>query len=208
MTRVLRQCTPKQRTWLRALPDNDYQRWKTAGALGYSKKTIHKWLRIEHVQKALELQQQIAIDELDITNRRILREYSRIAFSSPKALFKEDGTLKAMHELDDDTAASVQSINFEEISADGRTIGRIAKFRQHEKRAALEALANFTKVVVPRIEVTGKNGGAIETKAEHSDKDIARRVAFLLSKGLRAKAQPAPADSGTSTSNSTSNGDE
>ena len=53
--------------------------------------------------------------ENDITTDRVLKEISRIAFCDPRRLFAEGGALKAIHDLDDDAAAALSSVETREI---------------------------------------------------------------------------------------------
>lgn len=56
-----------------------------------------------------ELQEK-ADNKLEITRERVLAEYSKIGFSDIRKIFNKNGTLKAIHELDADTAAAIASI--------------------------------------------------------------------------------------------------
>lgn len=59
------------------------------------------------------------------------------------------------------------------------------KIKQHSPLAAIKQLADMQGWNAPvKQEVTGKDGGPIETK-DHTDNEVARRIAFLLSKGLK-----------------------
>ncbi|ALQ01478.1 hypothetical protein PHLH3_08620 [Pseudomonas sp. St386] len=59
------------------------------------------------------------------------------------------------------------------------------KIKQHSPLAAIKQLADMQGWNAPvKQEVTGKDGGPIETK-DLTDNEVARRIAFLLSKGLK-----------------------
>lgn len=51
-----------------------------------------------------------AIAKIEATAEKTLREAARLAFSDIRKLFDEDGCLKAVHELDDDTAGAVKKV--------------------------------------------------------------------------------------------------
>lgn len=51
--------------------------------------------------------------EIELSTERLLKEIARVAFSDPRRLFREDGTIKLPHELDDDTAAAIASFKFD-----------------------------------------------------------------------------------------------
>jgi len=79
-----------------------------------------------------------------ITMERTLREVGRLAYSDVRKLLNEDGSLKAIHELDDDTAAAVASVEFDEIRSEGVVIGLTRKVKVFDKNSALEkAMKHF-----------------------------------------------------------------
>jgi phage terminase small subunit len=74
----------------------------------------------------------------ELTAERTLKEVARLAYFDPRKLYKPDGTLKAVHELDDDTAAAVSAVEIDEIKADGAVIGQTRKIKHWDKNQALE----------------------------------------------------------------------
>jgi phage terminase small subunit len=82
-------------------------------------------LRINEIRAA-------ASEKAAVTLADVLVETGKLAFVDPRKLIREDGTVKALKELDDATAASVSSI---EWSKDG-TI----KYKFWDKNAALDKL--------------------------------------------------------------------
>lgn len=59
----------------------------------------------------------------------VLKEVRRLAFSSVKGFFKEDGSVRMPHELDDATAACVASFETTEVGV---------KYKLYDKNTALE----------------------------------------------------------------------
>lgn len=51
-----------------------------------------------------------AISKIEASAEKTLREAARFAFSDIRRLFDEDGNLKAVHELDDDTAGAIKKV--------------------------------------------------------------------------------------------------
>lgn len=47
----------------------------------------------------------------EVTADRVIQELAKIAFLDARKLFSPEGSLKAVHELDDDTAAAVVSLD-------------------------------------------------------------------------------------------------
>jgi len=74
---------------------------------------------------------------------RTLREIARVAYSDPRKLYRPDGSLMPVTELDDDTAATVASFEVEEIKADGGVIGRTRKVKHWDKNSALEKAMRY-----------------------------------------------------------------
>lgn len=67
-----------------------------------------------------------------------IRENRRIALFDPRKLFDEAGNLKAIKDLDDDTAAVVAAFEVNEIKAETVVIGQTKKMKFWDKGAALE----------------------------------------------------------------------
>lgn len=92
----------------------------------------------------------IAMANADITPERVLRELSRVAFADVRDLYDEDGELLPVHELDDDTAATIAGIDVE-VHKEGRgeeaTLSTIRKYRRVDKMVALGLLAKHFKIV-------------------------------------------------------------
>lgn len=167
--RILRQCTPKQRIWLREMTRRgDWRPYAAATALGYSSNTVSKWQRLPHVQEAREIAIKESCESLGINTARVLRELSRVAFADLRALYNENGTLKSPIEWDDDSAAAVSGVDVEERST-GRgedlEVYQIRKVRSHPKLQAIEALARIQKLLIDRHELTGKDGEPLATGA-------------------------------------------
>lgn len=78
---------------------------------------------------------------------RTLREVARIAYSDPRKLFTETGSLKEMSELDDDCAAIVASVETEQVKSSGEggdgALAQTKKLKLWDKNAALEKAMKF-----------------------------------------------------------------
>jgi len=69
---------------------------------------------------------------------------------------------------------------------DAETVRRV-KFKLYDKRAALVDIGKHLGAFTQKVELTGKDGGPIETKeVEMSELELARRIAFALEQGARA----------------------
>lgn len=105
---------------------------------------------------------------------RIVRELARIAFSDARLLYRVDGSLKAPHEWDDDTAAVIAGVEvFEEFEGRGKDrqqIGFTKKVKRWDKPKALELLgkhhAMFTDKVAPvNPDGSAYDAGSLEARA-------------------------------------------
>jgi phage terminase small subunit len=78
----------------------------------------------------------------ELTPERVRRELARIAFADPRKLYDENGNLRPVHELDDDTAAAVAAIEHEELfegrGRDREQVGTVRKLKQWDKNKALD----------------------------------------------------------------------
>ena len=104
-----------------------------------------------------------------VTVDRVLLEYSRLAFLDIRKAFDVNGNLKALVDLDDETAAAVAGIEFEEVfegRGDGRSyVGRIHKIKLSDKLGALNSLGKHLAMFTDKVELGGPNGGAIQTQS-------------------------------------------
>lgn len=140
-----------------------------------------KWLAEPDVKAAIEEVTAEAIAKAGVRVVRVLEEVARVAMFNPKRMRGADGKLLPMHKLPDDVAAAICGEEFD-------AAGNLLKYRTHGKNEAARLLMQHLNLLVERHEHTGKGGGPIETKdaGELTDLDKARRIAFLLSAGLRA----------------------
>lgn len=120
---------------------------KTAGVEGC------KLLKKPSVSAMLAAREKELQNKLELTTERVLKELARMAFVDIRKLYKEDGSLKAPHELDDDTAAALASIETEELfegrGEDREHVGTLRKVKIFSKsdaiRDAMKHLGLFEK---------------------------------------------------------------
>lgn len=86
----------------------------------------------------------LAAEKAVMTTADVLIEAMRIARFDVRKLFDERGALKPISEIDEETAAAIQSIEvFEEYAGQGASrvlIGRTKRYKMADKNAALEKL--------------------------------------------------------------------
>ncbi len=126
---------------------------------GYSAKTAEQQgcmlLQTASVaRRVAELREELS-QRLDLSAERVLREAARVSFSDPRKLFNADGTLKAITELDDDTAAALAGFEVVERAmpgGEGRT-ERVHKFKLWDKPTAISLLGKHLNLFTDRIDI-------------------------------------------------------
>jgi hypothetical protein len=164
-----RKLSPKQRCWLKALPKYDFQYWRTCSALGYSKDTLHRWLRDADFRKALELLKERDELDFDIGTHRVKRNWEQQAKADLRLFFRprvnrngeplKNGTFELIppNEWTDEMAGMVQELSFD---ANGKP-----KLKLYSRQDATNTLAKYNKMVSDRHELSGPNGEALATTA-------------------------------------------
>lgn len=144
---------------------------------GYSPKTANeqgaqnlaKLSIATEVQKAMDARSQ----RCEITQDRVLKELARLAFFDIRKLYKPNGDLKGIHELDEDSAAVLSSVEaleeFEGTGKERKAVGYTKKVKIFDKVASINLAMRHLKMLTDKNEVTGPNGGP--QQMEHSVKD-------------------------------------
>lgn len=164
---------------------------KAAIRAGYSEKTAaqigYQLLQNPSVRAAIDAGLEKLLTDNGLTAQRVLKEMARLAFFDPLALYHPDGRFKAVHELDPDIRACIAKVEITgtKTSKEGQT----ARIELVNKPQALRMAAQHFGLLKEHVEITGKNGGPIETR-ELSDAERAVRLANLLARAAaRAKGQ-------------------
>jgi phage terminase small subunit len=102
-------------------------------------------------------------DKLEITADRVLKEIARLAFMDPLKFFKDDGSLKRIQDLDDDTAVSLAGMEVTELfegSGDQKhAYGLLKKIKIADKGQNLERLGRHLKLFTDKTEHSGNIAG-------------------------------------------------
>jgi hypothetical protein len=89
----------------------------------------------------------------------VLKEYATIAFSDVRALFDDKGNLRPVHELAEDVARSIASVEVtkQRTRKDGEVITEewVSKVKVWDKRAALADVARVLAMFKDRVEHVG-----------------------------------------------------
>lgn len=144
----------------------DKQVWEEASKLAASPKVAQ---RINELRAETAKRNALVVDD-------ILNEIRRVALSDPRKLFDENGQLKKITELDDDTAAAIASVEVNEIGTEGVVIGHTRKLKIWDKNAAL---ANAARIL-------GLNDDTLKVKTD----PLGELLAHVGSKGSGLSPKP------------------
>ena len=128
---------------------------KTAGAQAF------KLLKIAEIQQAIQDAMKALEKRTEITQDMVLRELARVAFGNKRNLMRWGPggvTLLDSEEIGEADAAMVSEVS-ETTSATGGSI----KLKTHDKVKALELLGKHLGMFSDKLELTGKDGGPVQT---------------------------------------------
>lgn len=107
-----------------------------------------EWLSEEAVINEIDRRLRVIATAAAVTQSEIVDELRKIAFLDLRELYREDGSLKDVHELGDDTAHALMA--FDVVQA-GET-GVVTKVTSNSKMKALELLGKHSSMFVERVE--------------------------------------------------------
>lgn len=130
---------------------------------GYSKKTAKeigsRLLTNVHVAAAVQSAKDQRVNRLEITQDRILKELARIALFDIRGLYQPDGKLKPIHELDDDTAAALVSVEsleeFEGVGKDRKFVGLTQKVKIADKVQSIRLAMQHMNMLTEKLMLGG-----------------------------------------------------
>ncbi len=155
--------TPKQQRFVEEYLI-DLNATQAAIRAGYSENTAgsigHENLKKPEIQEALTEARAKLAERTSITPDRVLKEYAKLAFLDIRKAFDEDGNLKPIHSIDDDTAAAIAGLEVEvkrsagepDEELEGQPHGgalkrqhgmtaRLHKIKLSDKKGALDSIA-------------------------------------------------------------------
>lgn len=160
--------TPKQTRFVAEYLANGLNATKAAISAGYSAKNADTEgsRLLVNVKVAAEISRKTEkiIAKLDISVERTLTEVGRLAFFDPRKFFESDGSLKPIHELDDDHAAAIAGMEVTELfdgkpqkDGDGEeqkhVYGLLKKIKLSDKGSALDKLMRYHSLYKDKVEV-------------------------------------------------------
>lgn len=117
---------------------------RAAEKAGYAKKTADQQASrlLTNVKISAfvdELKKDLGL-RLGISRERVANELAKIGFADVRKIFTVDGGMMAIREIDDDTAGAIAGIEIQDIKVEDMVIGKVAKIKMSDKRAALADL--------------------------------------------------------------------
>lgn len=166
--------TPKQARFVEEFVV-DLNATQAAIRAGYSAKTAadigRQLLRKTPVARAISERQRAISERIGVTAERVVEELAKIGFANMSDYMKvgEDGDpYLDFSGLTRDQAAALSEVTVEDFKdgrgEDARDVRRI-KFKLHDKRAALVDLGKHLGMFKEKVEVSGPDGGPIQTEA-------------------------------------------
>lgn len=116
-----------------------------------------------NIAEAIEAAKAARSERTQITADRVLQELARLAFVDVRRLYRDDGGMKAPHELDDDTAAALAAVDVvEEFGPPGEEgrelVGYTKKAKLYDKGAALALAMRHLGMLKDKVEHSGEIG--------------------------------------------------
>lgn len=129
---------------------------------GYSKDTAysigHENLNKPEIEEKIQECMDLRAKRTEITADRVLTELAKIGFADVRNIFGAEETLLRPSDIDDDTAAAIQSIkvvtrpSHEEDESGNKIIEHVHEIKLSDKRAALESLGKNLKIFTDKVE--------------------------------------------------------
>ena len=139
---------------------------RAAKEAGYQAGNEHRFLRrandllkkkpVRELYKKKLAERQLRLERNKITKERLLMELSRLATSDLRDYFNDDGSLRAVHELDDIAAACLAGVESQDLyeghGEDRERIGELKKVKLHDKNKAIDMLMKHLRMYEPDVE--------------------------------------------------------
>ena len=168
--------TPKQAAFV-AEYLIDLNATQAAIRAGYSAKTAHSVgaenLTKPEIAAALAVAQQERAERTEITQDRVLEEYAKLAFLDPRRFYDAEGRLIDIPDLPADVAAAISGMDIavEKAGADesgNPVFAQVRKIKLADKKGAIDSVARHLGMFNDKMQLTGKDGGAIEIEHKMS----------------------------------------
>jgi phage terminase small subunit len=143
----------------------DLNATRSAIAAGYKPKSAYSMgsqlLKNINVATALSKRLGKHTAKLELTAERVLDGLERLAFFDMRKFYREDGSLKAIPELDEETAFALCGMEVEEAyehfgKGQAKPTGQIKKIKVADRGQNLERLGRYFKLFTDKVEHSGE----------------------------------------------------
>ncbi|MGL4232988.1 MAG: terminase small subunit [Casimicrobium sp.] len=154
--------TPKQAAFVREYLV-DLNAAQAATRVGYSAKTANvqasRLLTNAYVRAAVDAGIAARAKRTEVTADRVLEQLGRMVFFDIRTLFDADGSLKPIHELSDDAAAALVSVDTDEIhegtGKDRKFVGYSKKVRIADRVGTIQLAMRHLKMLTDKVALGG-----------------------------------------------------
>ncbi len=117
------------------------------------------------------------------TTDDIVERLQEMAFADITDIYDDTGTLLPPKSWPKGVKALLAGIDVVSLGSDQEALGQVMKVKLESRLKSIEMLGKQIGMWPNKTEVTGAGGGPIQTEEVVSDAELARRVAFMLTKG-------------------------
>jgi len=155
--------SPKQRLFIKHYRLNHNGK-QAAIAAGYTKRsaevTASRLLRNAKVAAELGEQQKQLEEKLEVSVEWVVKRLMRRADFDVRKFYREDGSLRPIAELDEETAYALQGLEIEKLyehfgKGQAAATGTLTKIKFADRDRALELLGRHLKMFTDKVEITG-----------------------------------------------------
>lgn len=144
----------KRALFIAAFRANGGNQTQAAVSAGFSEKTAGmagcRLMAREDVRQAIADADKKVLQDLDVTNEKIIAEYAKMAFLDPRSFFDAEGNLIAISMLPASIAAAVAGMSVESVPGGS---SRMAKIKFSDKLKALDSLARISGMFKDTVKV-------------------------------------------------------
>ncbi len=135
----------------------------------------------ERVQNRIQELMDKRSERTQIAADNVLNELAKIGFSDLSKAFDENGNLKHVQDIPEDTLSAISNVKVT-TQKDGEEVLYVKEIKFWDKMAALEKIGKHLKLFTEKHEHTGKDGGPIQVESlsdEQLDAEIRRQATEL-----------------------------
>lgn len=157
----------RRRKFVEAYIANGGNATEAAIDAGYSPKTAgqqgSRLLKDVNVANAIQDRRRKLVEKYELTTDMVTRSIVQELTFDPAKLYSEDGSLKALHELDEDTRMSLAGVEFVQFGSPDAPVF-VKKVKWAQRHQAREHAMRFLGMFKEKVEITGKDGRPVQTE--------------------------------------------